>query len=59
MTMTQRKSISTCKEAGLRLERSSLAVAIKRRQKKHKSVAGLQARLATITNKILRLELGK
>ena len=57
--MSQRKTIAVCKEAGLRLERSSLAVAIKHRQKKHKSVAKLQARMATVTNKILRLELGK
>lgn len=55
--MTQRKTIAICKEAGLRLERSSLAIAIKHRQAKHKAVAGLQARMAHITNKILRMEL--
>jgi len=56
--MTQRKTIAICKEAGLRLERSSLAIAIKHRQAKHKTVAGLQARLKYLTNKILKMELG-
>lgn len=57
--MTQRQTIAICKDAGLRLERSSLAIAIKHRQAKHKAVAGLQARLAHVTNKILKMELGK
>ena len=55
--MTQRKTIAICKEAGLRLERSSIAIAIKHRQAKHKTVSRLQKRLKEVTNDILKIEL--
>lgn len=55
--MKQRKTLAICREAGLKLERSSLAIAIKHSQSKHEAVAGLQARLVGITNELLRLEI--
>ena len=54
--MTQLKDMATCKEAGLRHERASISLAIRNRQRKHKAVAELQARLKEVTHEILRME---
>ena len=54
--MNQQQSIKACRISGKQAEHAEIAAAIERRQRKHKRVTVMQARLTEVAHEILKLE---
>lgn len=55
--MTQQTELRRCRLQGMESEREAISITISNRQRKHMTVATLQARLKEVTHEILAMEL--
>lgn len=57
--MNERMELRRCRIQGMESEHDAISITISNRQRKHKTVAGLQARRKEVTHDILKMEIGK